>query len=201
MEERSDIQRCGWPKNELALKYHDEEWGVPVHDDIKHFEFLTLESAQAGLSWDTVLRKRENYRLAFAGFDPVLVSRFGEPELAEMMANSGLIRNRQKLTAATHNASKFLEIQQEFGRFNDYIWQFVNRQTICNDWRTVQEIPATTVVSDALSKDLKKRGFKFVGSTTCYAHLQAAGLVNDHLVTCFRHAEIKAIPLANLSGV
>ena len=192
-ESGNELPRCAWPKNELALKYHDEEWGVPLHDDRKHFEFLTLESAQAGLSWDTVLRKRENYREAFANFDPEIVSRFGEAELEAMMANPGLIRNRQKLVAAIHNASEFLKIQAEFGSFNAYIWRFVNHKTVNNLWRELSEIPATSPVSDALSKDLKKRGFKFVGSTTCYSHLQAAGLINDHLISCFRHAAVQAL--------
>lgn len=186
------IQRCPWPKSELMVKYHDEEWGVPLHDDRKHFEFLTLESAQAGLSWETVLRKREHYRRAFAGFDPVAVSRFGEAELDAMMADAGLIRHRQKLAAAVNNAARFLEIQREFGSFNAYIWRFVEGQVICNAWQSLDELPATSPVSDALSKDLKKRGFKFVGSTTCYSHLQAAGLINDHLVSCFRYQTVQA---------
>jgi len=185
-ESGNELPRCAWPKNELALKYHDEEWGVPLHDDRKHFEFLTLESAQAGLSWDTVLRKRENYREAFANFDPEIVSRFGEAELEAMMANPGLIRNRQKLVAAIHNASEFLKIQAEFGSFNAYIWRFVNHKTVNNLWRELSEIPATSPVSDALSKDLKKRGFKFVGPTITYAWMQAVGIVDDHVAGCFR---------------
>lgn len=186
-------QRCPWPKNELAIQYHDEEWGVPLQDDGKHFEFLTLESAQAGLSWDTVLRKRENYRIAFAGFDPVVVARFGEREVEAMMTNPGLIRNRQKLVAAIQNAACFLDVQAEFGSFNAYIWQFVGNRPICNQWKTLEQIPATSPESDAFSKDLKKRGFKFVGSTTCYAHMQAAGLINDHLTDCSRHREVQAL--------
>ncbi len=179
--------RCAWPKNELAICYHDTEWGVPVHDDIKHFEFLTLESAQAGLSWDTVLKKRENYRQAFAGFDPLTVSAFTEDDLARLLLNAGLIRNRQKLSAAIHNAQQFLEIQEAFGSFTNYIWRFTDGKTIHNGWKSLQEIPATSKESDALSKDLKKRGFKFVGPTTMYAHMQAAGLINDHTTDCFRY--------------
>jgi len=185
------LRRCSWPKNELALQYHDEEWGVPVHDDRKHFEFLMLEAAQAGLSWDTVLKKRENYRTAFAEFDPNLVSEFDESHLEAMMQNPGLIRNRAKLSAAISNAKHFLAIEEEFGSFNEYIWRFVDGSPICNAWRSMQEIPASSPVSDALSKDLKKRGFKFVGSTICYSHLQAAGLINDHLVDCFRYRELQ----------
>ena len=185
-------QRCTWPKNELAIQYHDEEWGVPVHDDIKHFEFLTLESAQAGLSWDTVLKKRENYRQAFAQFDPTLVAAFGAPEVEQMLQNPGLIRNRQKLEAAINNARQFLALQSEFGSFNAYIWRFVDGAPLCNHCKNIADIPATSPASDALSKDLKKRGFKFVGPTTCYAHMQAAGLVNDHLVDCFRFQALQA---------
>lgn len=162
-----------------------------MQDDRKHFEFLMLEAAQAGLSWDTVLRKRENYRAAFANFDPVLVSQFGASQLEAMMQNPGLIRNRAKLSSAISNAGHFLAIQEEFGSFNAYIWRLVDGTPICNAWRSMDEIPATSPVSDALSKDLKKRGFKFVGSTICYAHLQAAGLVNDHLIDCCRYKQIQ----------
>lgn len=186
-----EVIRCGWSTNELSNRYHDDEWGVPVTDDIKHFEFLVLESAQAGLSWNTVLRKRENYRRAFDGFDPQKVSRYTENDLERLMNDAGLIRNRQKLSAAIHNAERFLKIQEELGSFNKYIWQFVNGKTIHNSWNTMQDIPATSSESDALSKDLKKRGFKFVGSTTMYAHLQAAGLINDHLTTCFRYNHLR----------
>jgi DNA-3-methyladenine glycosylase I len=185
------ITRCQWPKNELAIQYHDEEWGVPVYDDRKHFEFLTLESAQAGLSWDTVLKKRENYRDAFAQFDPVKVAKYGEDDITQLLANAGLIRNRAKIQAAIRNARLFLLIQQEFGSFNQYIWQFVNGKTIHNTWQTQLDIPATSPESDALSKDLKKRGFQFIGPTICYAHMQAAGLVNDHVIGCFRHTELQ----------
>lgn len=188
------IPRCAWPKNELALHYHDTEWGVPVFDDVRHFEFLVLEAAQAGLSWDTVLRKRENYRRAFAGFDPQTVARFTDADLERMLQDAGLIRNRLKLSSAIHNARRFLEVQSEFGSFSDYIWGFVQGRTLHNAWTETGQIPATSPQSDALSKDLKKRGFKFVGSTVIYAHMQAAGLVNDHLVHCFRYAELTAAP-------
>jgi DNA-3-methyladenine glycosylase I len=189
------LQRCHWAKNERAIQYHDEEWGVPLQDDRQHFEFLTLEAAQAGLSWDTVLKKRDHYREAFAGFDPVRVAQFGAVELEAMLNNAGLIRNRLKLTAAIQNAKEFLRIQQEFGSFNTYIWQFVNGKPIINAWNNAAELPASSEISDTLSRDLKKRGFKFVGSTICYSHLQAAGLINDHLVSCFRYREVQ-----NLSG-
>jgi DNA-3-methyladenine glycosylase I len=181
------VTRCGWATKEQNIIYHDEEWGIPVHDDRKHFEFLILEAAQAGLSWDTVLRKREAYRAAFADFDPVHVATFGDAELEAMMNNAGLIRNRLKLSAAINNASRFLEVQAEFGSFDAYIWQFVNGRPIRNAWKTMADLPATSPISDAFSKDLKKRGFRFVGSTICYAHLQATGLINDHLVDCFRY--------------
>lgn len=186
--------RCDWPKNDLAIRYHDEEWGVPVHDDQKHFEFLTLESAQAGLSWDTVLKKRENYRKAFHQFDPERVAEMTVQDVDRLMQDEGLIRNRKKLEAAIHNAKAFLEIQEQLGSFNAYIWQFVNGETRHNTWHTLQEIPATTPVSDQLCKDLKKRGFKFIGPTVCYSHMQAAGLINDHLLHCFRYQELTAHP-------
>lgn len=191
------MQRCHWAKNDLNILYHDQEWGVPVHDDHKHFEFLTLEAAQAGLSWDTVLRKRENYREAFANFNPEIVSGFGDTEIDNMMGNAGLIRNRAKLLAAVNNAVKFLEIQKEFGIFDTYIWQFVQGKTICHARKSLTDLPATSTESDALSKNLKKRGFKFVGSTICYAQLQASGLINDHLVDCFRYPEIQTLKAAH----
>ena len=171
------------------LAYHDQEWGVPVHDDRKQFEFLTLESAQAGLSWWTVLNKREGYRKAFAEFDPARVSRFTEKRIERLLTNPAIIRNRLKVTAAVNNARRFLEVQAEFGTFVSYIWQFVDGRPIQNKWRCLQDIPATTKESDALSKDLKQRGFKFVGSTIVYAHMQAVGMVNDHQMSCFRHKE------------
>jgi DNA-3-methyladenine glycosylase I len=184
-------QRCDWGAraDELMMAYHDEEWGVPVHDDRKQFEFLTLESAQAGLSWATVLRKRENYRRAFAEFDPQKVARFTEKRIERLLADPGIIRNRQKVTAAVNNARCFLAVQDEFGTFDAYIWRFVDGRPIQNRLASMKAIQATSRESDALSKDLKQRGFKFVGSTIMYAHMQAIGMVNDHLVTCFRHTE------------
>ena len=182
-------QRCDWgPRGgELMIAYHDEEWGVPVHDDRKQFEFLTLESAQAGLSWLTVLRKREAYRRAFADFDPEKVARFTAKRIERLLADPGIIRNRQKVTAAVNNARCFLAVQEVFGSFDDYIWGFVDGRPIQNCVQRMTDLPATSKQSDALSKDLKQRGFKFVGSTIVYAHMQAVGMVNDHLVTCFRH--------------
>lgn len=179
------MERCPWASNdELMIKYHDEEWGVPVYDDVKHFEFLTLESAQAGLSWKTILHRREAYRLAFAGFDPKKVALFGFEMVDHLMQNAGIIRNRQKIKAAINNAQRFLEVQNEFGSFSAYIWSFVGGVPIQNGFRMLDELPSKTVEAELLSKDLKKRGFKFVGPVTIYAHMQAAGLVNDHLVTC-----------------
>jgi len=189
---KKEKQRCEWTQAEVDpryLAYHDQEWGVPVHDDRKQFEFLTLESAQAGLSWWTVLRKREGYRRAFADFDPVKVARFTEKRIERLLQDPEIIRNRLKVFSAVNNARRFLEVQAEFGTFDRYIWGFVEGRTIQNKWRSLKELPAQTAESDALSKDLKRRGFKFVGSTIVYAHMQAVGLVNDHLVTCFRHKE------------
>lgn len=171
------------------LTYHDEEWGVPLHDDQKHFEYLMLEIAQAGLSWRTALHKREGYRKAFADFDPVQVARFTEAHVAKLLLDPGIVRNRLKIEAAVNNARQFLQIQEEFGSFDTYIWCFVAGETKINRWKKGQKIPATSPESDALSQDLKKRGFKFVGSTTMYSHMQAAGLINDHFVHCFRHRE------------
>jgi DNA-3-methyladenine glycosylase I len=182
-------QRCDWGARagELMMAYHDEEWGVPVHDDRKQFEFLTLESAQAGLSWSTVLNKRENYRRAFAEFDPEKVARFTDKRIERLLADPGIIRNRQKVTAAVTNARSFLDVRDEFGTFDAFIWRFVDGRPIQNLVQQMKDIRATSKESDALSKDLKQRGFKFVGSTIIYAHMQAVGMVNDHLVTCFRH--------------
>lgn len=186
--------RCGWVNDsELYIRYHDEEWGVPVHDDRTLFEFLTLESAQAGLSWYTILRKREAYREAFAGFDPEIVARYDDRKLQELMQNEGIVRNKLKLQAAIRNAAAFLKVQEEFGSFDAYIWRFVDGQPIRNAWKELKDVPATTPVSDKLSKDLKKRGFSFVGSTIVYAHMQATGMVQDHLTCCFRHVEIAAL--------
>lgn len=185
-------QRCDWgPRGgELMVAYHDEEWGVPVHDDRKQFEFLTLESAQAGLSWLVVLRKRGAYRRAFAEFDPQKVARFTAKRIEKLLADPGIIRNRQKIAAAVTNARCFLAVQEEFGSFDEYIWRFVDGRPIQNRLQRMTDLPATSKQSDALSKDLKQRGFKFVGSTIVYAHMQAVGMVNDHLVTCFRHRAV-----------
>jgi DNA-3-methyladenine glycosylase I len=172
------------------VEYHDKEWGVPVHDDRTIFEFLTLEGAQAGLSWYTVLRKREAYRKAFRQFDPERVARYGKRELASLLNNPGIIRNQQKIVAAINNAQRFLEVQAEFWSFDRYIWRFVNGKPIVHKLRRLKDYPATSTESDALSKDLKQRGFKFVGSTICYAHMQATGMINDHVVDCFRRLEI-----------
>lgn len=183
--------RCPWClKFDQYIQYHDEEWGVPVHDDRKHFEFLILEGAQAGLSWSTVLKKREGYRKNFADFDPAKVARFSPTKIEKILSDPGIVRNKLKVHAAVNNAQRFLEVQKEFGAFDNYIWAFVKGKPIVNRWKSGQ-VPATTKESDALSKDLIKRGFKFVGSTVIYAHMQACGLVNDHLVECFRHKELR----------
>ena len=179
--------------SDAYLHYHDEEWGVPVRDDQRQFEFLLLEGAQAGLSWSTVLHKREGYRAAFAGFDPLQVSRFSERKLERLRANPAIIRNRLKIASAVSNARAFLEVQAEFGSFCNYIWGFVDGEPVQNHWRTQAEVPATSPQSDALSKDLRRRGFRFVGSTIIYAHMQATGMVNDHLVDCYRHAQCCAL--------
>jgi DNA-3-methyladenine glycosylase I len=191
----SGKKRCAWAEsgNELYLQYHDREWGVPVHEDRKQFEFLILEGAQAGLSWSTVLNKREGYRKAFANFDPVKVARFSEKKIETLIQNPSIIRNRLKITSAVSNARAFLDIQKEYGSFDTYIWAFVGGKPLQNRWKTMAEVPATSPESDALSKDLKQRGLKFVGSTIMYAHLQAAGLVNDHLLSCFRYRECAAL--------
>jgi DNA-3-methyladenine glycosylase I len=183
--------RCEWAgEDPLYRAYHDEEWGVPVHDDQKLFEFLTLESAQAGLSWITILRKRESFREAFAGFDPVRVARFTKKRVEQLLKNPGIIRNRMKIEAAINNARRFLEVQDAFGSFDAYSWRFVGGRPKVNKWRKLSDLPANTPESDAFSKDLKKRGFKFVGSTIMYAHMQASGMVNDHVVDCFRYREL-----------
>ncbi|MBX3281047.1 MAG: DNA-3-methyladenine glycosylase I [Acidobacteria bacterium] len=184
------IRRCAWAKNELSVAYHDEEWGVPVHDDRTFFEFLVLEGAQAGLSWDTVLAKRENYRRLFANFEPAKVARFSDEKIEKILLDPGIIRNRLKVNSAVRNAKAFLAVQREFGSFDKYIWEFAGGRTIVNKWKNVGQVPAKTVVSDAMSKDLKKRGFNFVGSTIMYAFMQATGIVNDHLTSCFRHKEV-----------
>jgi DNA-3-methyladenine glycosylase I len=184
----SQINRCPWCLGfEQYIKYHDEEWGVPVHDDCIHFEFLILEGAQAGLSWSTILKKREGYRKAFADFDPVKVARYTKSKLEKLLLDPSIVRNRLKIYAAVNNAKRFIEVQKEFESFDNYIWSFVNNKPVNNKWKSMQEVPATTKASDALSKDLIKRGFKFTGSTVMYAHMQACGLVNDHLTTCFKY--------------
>ncbi len=184
-------KRCEWCGTDpLYVKYHDKEWGVPVHDDNKHFEMIILDGAQAGLSWLTVLRKRENYRKAFDKFNPKKVAKYDEKKIAELLENPGIIRNKLKVKSAVTNAQAFLKVQKEFGSFDKYIWQFVNYKTIVNKWKSLKELPATSKESDAMSKELKKRGFKFVGSTICYAYMQAAGMVNDHIKSCFRYKEV-----------
>jgi len=187
--------RCAWvpADNPLYVEYHDTEWGVPVLDDRKIFEMLTLEAAQAGLSWITVLRKRENYREAFDNFDPEKIARYGSGKLAELLKNPGIIRNRLKIAAAINNAARFLEVAAEFGSFSRYIWDFVGGKPRVNAWKKISELPDSTPESDALSRDLKKRGFKFVGPTVIYAHMQATGMVNDHTVDCFRYNELAAM--------
>ncbi len=182
--------RCTWAAREDMWSYHDREWGVPVRDDQKHFEFLTLEGAQAGLSWSTILNKRDGYRKAFANFDPVKVARFTPAKIEKMLLDPGIVRNRSKVECAVSNARQFLALVDELGSFNDYIWGFVGGKPIVNRWKESSQIPATSKESEALAKDLKKRGFKFVGSTVMYAHLQAAGLINDHLKSCWRWREV-----------
>ena len=191
MKIAAELKGCEWPKADaLMQEYHDAEWGVPVWDDRKHFEFLVLESAQAGLSWRTVLHRREGYRKAFAGFDPVKVAKFTPKDVERLVGDAGIIRNRLKIESAINNAARFLEVKQTFGTFSTYIWGFVGGKPKVNRWKMLTQVPATTPDSDALSKDLKVRGFKFVGSTVIYAHMQATGLVNDHMVGCHRHASL-----------
>lgn len=184
------MKRCGWAKNDLAIHYHDTEWGVPLHDDRGLFEFLILEGAQAGLSWDTILRKRESYREAFDGFDPARVARFTPARCDKLLMNEGIVRNRLKIASAVRNARAFLAVQKEFGTFDNYIWSFVGGKPIDGKRKDLSDVPAKTEISDTMSKDLKKRGFNFVGSTIMYAFMQATGMANDHLVTCFRYKEI-----------
>jgi len=186
-----DNFRCPWClKFDEYIQYHDNEWGVPVHDDRVHFEFLLLEGAQAGLSWSMILKKRENYRKAFAGFDAAKVARFSAAKIEKLLQDPGIVRNRLKVNAAVNNAKRFMEVQKEFGSFDKYIWSFVNGRPIVNKWKSIKEVPPTTKESDLLSKDLIKRGFKFVGSTVIYSHMQACGLVNDHLVECWRYKRV-----------
>jgi DNA-3-methyladenine glycosylase I len=184
------MKRCPWAVSELVVRYHDEEWGVPVHDDRTFFEFLILEGAQAGLSWETILKKRASYRVAFDNFDPEKVARFTKRKLERLLKDPGIVRNRLKVESAVWNARAYLAVQEEFDSFDRYVWRFVGGRPICNKWRSMKMVPARTAQSDALSNDLLQRGFKFVGSTICYAFLQATGLVNDHLVGCFRHDEM-----------
>jgi len=185
-------KRCGWCEgSEIYRQYHDTEWGVPVFDDQKHFEFLVLESAQAGLSWITILNKRENYRRAYNGFDPEKVALYGEKKKAALLADQGIVRNRLKIEASINNAKCFLEVQKEFGSFSNYIWSFTKGKQITGRWKTLAEVPARTELSDRISADMKKRGFKFLGSIIMYSHIQATGIVNDHITGCFRYKEIK----------
>lgn len=189
-----EMSRCPWCKGfDAYVAYHDGEWGVPVYSDTKQFEFLMLESAQAGLSWATILKKREGYRRAFADFDFVQVAEFPDSYVETLLKDDSIIRNRLKITAAINNARRLLDIQRDYGSFTNYIWDFVDGKPIQNEWSELSEIPPKTAISDKMAKDMKKRGFKFLGSTTLYAHMQATGLVNDHLVTCFRHGQVKAL--------
>lgn len=188
----TNLVRCPWAQNELNTTYHDEEWGVPVHDEKKWFEFLILEGAQAGLSWDTILRKRARYREVFDGFNPEKVARYDKKKVRALLKDEGIIRNKLKINAAIANAQAFLKVQEEFGSFDSYVWRFVDGRPKQNAWKTRKRVPAKTPQSDALSKDLQKRAFRFVGSTICYALMQGTGMVNDHLVSCFRYAEISA---------
>jgi len=186
------MKRCEWcESSELYTKYHDEEWGAPVFDDQKHFEFLVLESAQAGLSWITILKKRENYRKAYDNFDPKKVARYTDEKKEKLLSNAGIIRNRLKIEASINNAKRFLEIQKEYGSFSDYIWSFTKGKPVVGKWESIKEIPARSELSDTISADLKKRGFKFLGSVIIYSHLQATGIINDHIKSCFRYKEIK----------
>ena len=191
---KAEKKRCGWLRlgNPRYLKYHDEQWGVPLHHDRKLFEMLVLEGQQAGLSWETILNKRENFRKAFDGFDPRRVARFGESRVRKLLRNAGIIRNRMKIRAAIANARAFLKVQREWGSFDRYIWNFAGGKPIQNRWKTLKQVPAKTAASEAMSKDLKQRGFRFVGSTICYAFMQAVGMVNDHTTDCFRHRQLRS---------
>jgi len=193
------VPRCPWATTELAIAYHDEEWGVPVHDDRVLFEFLILEGAQAGLSWMTILKKRENYRKAFDGFRPEKIARYSGRDVKRLLADAGIVRNQLKIAATIQNAKGFLAVRKELESFDGYLWSFVGGKPIQNRWRRMADVPARTSESDAMSRDLLRRGFKFVGSTICYALMQATGMVNDHLVTCPRHVELGGVPWHNLS--
>jgi len=188
MTRNSAVVRCSWARSELSIRYHDEEWGRPVHDDRTLFEFLILEGAQAGLSWETILNKRENYRAAFDGFDPKIVARYGQRKIQQLLRNPAIVRNRLKIASTVQNAKAFLRVQAEFGSFDAYLWQFVGGKPRVNRWKSLSQLPARIAESDALSKDLKRRGFNFVGSTICYAFMQAVGLVDDHVAGCFRRS-------------
>ncbi len=191
MKTEDGKKRCGWAvQHPMLTAYHDREWGLPVHDDRTHFEFLLLDGAQAGLSWKTILHKRENYRAAFSGFDPRKIAHYGEPEIHSLLANAGIVRNRLKIRSAITNAQVFLRIQREFGSFDAYVWAFVGGRTMQNRWRFMKQVPTSTAESDALSADLKKRGMSFVGTIIIYAYMQSAGMVNDHVTSCFRHAKL-----------
>ncbi|MGB8472873.1 MAG: DNA-3-methyladenine glycosylase I [Candidatus Acidiferrum sp.] len=190
--ERDAVVRCHWATSELNIPYHDEEWGVPVHDDRRLFEFVILEGAQAGLSWDTILKKRARYREVFDGFDAEKVARYDTKKVRELLKDAGIVRNRLKIAATISNAQAFLRVQEEFGTFDKYIWGFVGGRPKRNAWKTHKRVPAKTAESDAMSKDLQKRGFRFVGSTICYAFMQATGMVNDHLVECFRYVKLSS---------
>ena len=190
LSSNKNLTRCEWSGSDpLMVAYHDQEWGVPLHDDQKLFEFLILEGMQAGLSWMTILRKRENFREAFDGCDPIKVAQYDQEKIEQLMANPGIIRNRRKIESAVYNAKSLLQVQKQFGSFDTYIWQFVDGKPLVNTWKKMNEIPAQTQRSEAMSKDLKKRGFNFVGPTICYAHMQATGMVNDHTMDCFRYIE------------
>lgn len=186
----SKVTRCGWATNDLSIQYHDREWGVPLHDDRALFEFLILEGAQAGLSWDTILKKRDHYRAAFDRFDATKIARYDRRKIVALMRDEGIVRNRLKILSAVQNAKAFLAVQKEFGSFDRYIWQFVGGKPLVNAWTSTKKVPSRTAESDAMSKDLRKRGFNFVGSTICYAFMQATGMVNDHAVECFRYRQV-----------
>lgn len=193
MPTAKELIRCDWARNDLAIAYHDREWGVPCHDDRVLFEFLVLEGAQAGLSWDTILRKRENYRAVFDAFDPKKIARYNQRRLESLMRNQGIVRNRLKISSVVKNAKVFLEVQKEYGSFDRYVWQFVGGKPRVNALKGLDQLQSRTAESDTMSKDLKKRGFTFVGSTICYAFMQAVGMINDHLVTCFRYREVQGV--------
>ncbi len=192
LNDKQSLVRCAWAQSELMIRYHDEEWGVPLHDDGKLFEFLILEGAQAGLSWETILKKRENYRAAFDGLDPRKVARYDRRKMAQLLKNPGIVRNRLKIASAVQNAQALLRVREEFGSFDRYVWQFVDGRPKVNSWKSRTQVPARTAESDAMSKALMKRGFNFVGSTICYAFMQAVGMENDHAVQCFRHDAVSA---------